>query len=76
MTNMTLALPEELHRKMKAHPEIRWAEVARRAIAREVDRLAVYDRLLAGSKMTEEEAVRLGRIINKAAAKRLARETG
>ncbi|MDE1821461.1 MAG: hypothetical protein KGJ23_10070 [Euryarchaeota archaeon] len=71
MTNMTLALPEELHREMRKHPEIKWAEVVRRAIAREVDRLQVYDRLLAGSKMTEEEAVRLGRIINKAAARRL-----
>jgi hypothetical protein len=71
MANMTLALPEELHRKMRKHPEIRWAEVVRRAIAREVDRLAVYDRLLSGSKMSEEEAVRLGRRISKAAAERL-----
>ena len=72
MPNMTLALPEDLHSKMRAHPEIKWAEVVRRAIAREVDRLAVYDRLLAGSKMTEREAVRLGRLVNKAAARRLA----
>lgn len=71
MTNMTLAIPEELHREMKRHPEIKWAEVARRAIAREADRLAVYDRLLAGSKMTEKDAVELGRVINKAAARRL-----
>lgn len=68
---MTLALPEELHREMRRHPEIKWAEVVRHAIAREVDRLRVYDKLLARSKMTEKEAVRLGRIINKAAARRL-----
>jgi hypothetical protein len=71
MTNMTLAIPEDLHRKMRAHPEIKWAEVVRRAIAREVDRLAVYDRLMAGSKFTEKDAVELGRRINKAAASRL-----
>jgi len=29
---MTLALPEELHRAMKKHEEIRWNEVAREAI--------------------------------------------
>ena len=73
---MTLALPKDLHRKMREHPEIKWAEVVRHAIAREVDRLSVYDRLLAGSTMTEKDAVELGRFINKAAAKRLEKEPG
>lgn len=71
MPNMTLAVPEELHREMRRHPEIKWAEVVRRALAREVDRLRVYDRLLSGSEMTEREAVLLGRRINRAASRRL-----
>lgn len=71
MTNMTLALPEELHREMRRHPEVKWAEVVRRAIAREVDRLRVYDRLLSGSKMTEADAVKIARVINKSALRRL-----
>jgi hypothetical protein len=71
MTNMTLALSEEVHHEMRKHPEIKWAEVVRHAIVRELDRLRVYDRLLAGSRMTEKDAVELGRIINKAAVRRL-----
>ena len=71
MTNMTLAIPEDLRRKMREHPEIKWAEVVRRAITREIDRLAVYDRLMAGSTFSEEDAVEVGRTINRAAARRL-----
>ena len=32
MVNMTLAIPEELHKTMKQHPEIKWTEVVRFAI--------------------------------------------
>lgn len=71
MPNMTLAVPEELHREMRKHPEVKWAEVARRALAREIERLRVYDRLLAGSMMSEQDAVRLGREINRAASRHL-----
>lgn len=69
MPNMTLALPERLHREMRRHPEIRWAEVARRALTRELSRLRVYDRLLSGSKLTEKDAVEIGRKVNRAAAR-------
>jgi hypothetical protein len=71
MPNMTLALPKELHREMRNHPEIKWAEVVRRALTREVDRLRVYDRLLASSRLTERDAVRLGRRVNAGASRRL-----
>jgi hypothetical protein len=71
MPNMTLALPKDLHREMRRHPEIRWAEVVRRALAREVDRLRVYDRLLHGSRLTEADAVELGRRINASVSRRM-----
>ncbi|WP_297506518.1 hypothetical protein [Thermococcus sp.] len=32
MPNITLSVPPEVYRKMKKHPEIKWSEVARRAI--------------------------------------------
>jgi len=32
MVNMTLAIPEKLHKFMKEHKEIRWTEVVRRAL--------------------------------------------
>jgi hypothetical protein len=72
MPNVTLAVPEELHREMRSHPEIKWATVIRAALRREVTRLHLYDRLLAQSQMTEKDAVRLGREIRRAAARRRA----
>ncbi|NJE76935.1 hypothetical protein [Thermococcus sp. ES12] len=33
MPNITLSIPPDLYRRMKKHPEIKWSEVARKAIA-------------------------------------------
>ena len=33
MPNITLAIPEDLHTKMKEHSEIRWSEVVRKSIS-------------------------------------------
>lgn len=71
MTNVTLAVPRELHAEMRRHPEIKWSEVARQAFQRELDRINILDRLLANSKLTEKDAVELGRRINRAVARRL-----
>lgn len=32
MTNVTFAVPEEVFKKMREHPEIKWSEIARKAI--------------------------------------------
>lgn len=32
MPSMTLAIPQELHTLIKRHNEIRWSEIARRAM--------------------------------------------
>lgn len=69
MPNMTLALPEELHREIRRHKDVRWAEIARRALAREVNRLHIYDRLLSKSHLSEADAVVLGRQIRRRGAK-------
>jgi len=70
MPNMTFAVPEELHREMRRHRDVRWSEIARRALVREINRLHIYDRLLADSKLTEADAVELGRAIRRRAAVR------
>jgi hypothetical protein len=69
MPNMTFALSEEMHREIRRHTEVKWSEVARRALARELQRLHIYDRLLAGSKITEKDAVELGRDVRRAGAR-------
>ncbi len=62
---MTLAVPDDLHREMRKHRDIRWAEIARRALRREIDRLHVYDRLVARSHLNESESVELGRSVRR-----------
>ena len=36
MTNVTLAVPEELYSKMKKHSEFKWSEGARQAIEQKI----------------------------------------
>lgn len=70
MTNMTLAVPEDLHEIMRKHNEIKWSEIARQALWDHARKLELMDKLLAKSKLTEEDALEIGRKINKGIAKR------
>ncbi len=70
MVNVTLAVPEELHNIMKEHNEIKWSEVARRAMWEQAQKLELMDKILAKSKLTEAEAVEIGKKIKKEIAKR------
>lgn len=72
MVSMTLAIPMEMKSEMEGHPEINWSEVARRAIHDKLVLLDRMDKLLANSKLTEQDALELGRKVNKALAKRYA----
>jgi hypothetical protein len=60
MVNMTLAVPEELHDIMKQHNEIRWSEIARKAMWEQAKKLELMERLVAKSKLTEEQAESIG----------------
>lgn len=70
MTNMTLAVPEDLHMIMKKHKEIKWSEVAREALWNQAKKLDFMDKILAKSILTEKDALEIGRKINKSVAKR------
>jgi len=39
MPNVTLSVPEEVYQKMKKRSDVRWSEVARRAIVNQLERL-------------------------------------
>lgn len=70
MTNMTLAVPEDLQQIMQKHKEIKWSEVARQAMWEKARKLELMDKILAKSKLTEKDALEIGREINKGIAKR------
>jgi hypothetical protein len=65
MGNITLALPEELHDIVRRHGEIKWSEIARRAMWEYAMTLELLDRLAKNSKLTEEEIMALDPEIKK-----------
>ncbi len=65
MPNVTLAIPEELHTKMKKHSEIRWSEIVRKTIAEKINDLELLDKLIRKSKFTQEDVEKIAHKINK-----------
>jgi hypothetical protein len=70
MTNMTLSIPEELHKRMAKFTEIRWSEIARKSIEQRVDDLEVMDRIASKSKLTKKDVEEISKKIKSAAAKK------
>ena len=70
MVSMTLSVPEELKTEMDKFPEINWSAVARGAIKRRIEMLQKFREFTKDSTFTEEDALELGRKVNRAAAKR------
>jgi len=66
MANITLAIPEELHRIVKQHSEVKWSEIARRAMWDYARRLELMDKIVAKSKLTEEDVKELDHKLKKA----------
>lgn len=70
MVNVTLAVPEELKKEMEKFKIINWSEVAREAIVKKILQLKILQSFSKDSELTEEDALRLGKEVNKALAKR------
>ena len=70
MANMTLSIPEELHKEMNIHSEIRWSDVARQAFERKVRELHWMDKVLEKSSLTERDAEEIGHKLKREIRKR------
>lgn len=46
MTNITFSVDDELHKKMKEHPEIKWTEILRQSITNYLRKVEEIDVLL------------------------------
>ena len=66
MPSMTLSIPEELHSLIKQHNEIRWSEIARRAMWEYARKLEEADRLARKSRLTPEDAAEIGKKVKRA----------
>lgn len=70
MANLTLSVPDALYEEMKRHPEIRWSEVARQALAKKIEDLRRMDALLAQSALRETDVEEVGRKVKEGVWKR------
>ena len=64
MPTLTLAIPEDLKHEMDSLPEINWSEIARKAIAEKAAEFALFKSIVAKSKLSEKDALELGRKVN------------
>jgi hypothetical protein len=75
MTNMTLAIPEELANRMRKFREMRWSEVARQAIERRVDDMEAIEKIASKSKLTMKDIEEIGHKIKKGISSRIRDES-
>jgi hypothetical protein len=70
---MTLSIPEELHKKMKRHTELRWSDIARQAFEKKVNEVELLEKVLKRSELSEDDSERIGHQIKSRVNKRFAR---
>lgn len=59
MPNMTLSLPEDVYRIVKTHNEVRWSEIARRAIEDYARKMTLLDAITKNSELDEDDIAAL-----------------
>jgi len=63
MPNMTLSLPEDTYKIVKTHKEIRWSEIARRAIEDYAKKIALLNDITAQSELNEDDIMEIDKEI-------------
>ena len=70
MGNITLSIPDEIHKDMRHFSEVKWSEVARRAIIEKLEALRLAESLAKKSKLTEKDIEEFSKRIKRGAAQR------
>ena len=70
MPVITLSMPDELKKQMEEFGEINWSAVAREAIKNKLSQLVLFKSIVAKSKLTEKDALEIGRKVNASMHKR------
>jgi len=65
MTTLTLAVPDEMKKKMDSFPEMNWSEVARQAFLHKMEDMEFLRKFKEKSKLTEADALKLGKKVSK-----------
>jgi hypothetical protein len=70
MTNITISIPNNVFSEMKDFSEIKWSEVARKAILSKLEILKFANKLVSKSKFTNEDVLEISNEVKKSANKR------
>ncbi len=70
MPNITLSIPDSLHKRLKKHREIRWSEVIRAMLEKRLEDLEMMDNLTKNSKLTMKDVEEIGAKVKRGIAKR------
>ena len=71
MTTLTLAVPDEMKKKMDSFPEMNWSEVARQAFMQKIEDMEFLRKFKEKSKLTEADALKLGKEVTKEVSDKL-----
>ncbi len=63
MATITLRIPDETREEMKKHSEIKWGEIAKKAIIKRIEDLKTLDLLLEKSTLKKEDSEEIAQII-------------
>jgi hypothetical protein len=64
--NITLSVQGELGERMNGHPDIKWSQIARKAIEAKLNEIEFEKQILAKSKLTDKDVLEIASKINRA----------
>lgn len=70
MGNITLSIPDAIQKEMKHFSEVKWSEVARKAIQERLEVLQLAERLAQKSKLSAKDVEEFSKKITASATKR------
>jgi hypothetical protein len=73
MANITLSVPDRIYKQMKYFSEVKWSEVARKAIIEKIEMMTLAEKLSMKSKLTEEDVKEFSNKIKSSASERFLR---
>lgn len=71
MANVSVSIPDELKKKMARFPSVNWSAVGSEAFMQKIKDMEFLLEFKSNSKLTEEDALRLGAEVNTSLARRL-----
>jgi len=70
MANITLSVPEDVHKEMRHFSEVKWSEVARKAIISRLETLKLAESIAKKSKLSQSDVEQFSKRIKASATKK------